>query len=100
LSRRYAGGRIVIYPQYIDSTRTRSEGRRLNKNDAVPKPTIEEIFEASRSLGLEPFIEDSRYPRDWVSYDKMIIVLKKYPKLKLLKLIALKIKEFRKHRVT
>lgn len=95
MSRKYIGNRVVVYPQYVDSTKTRSEGRRIGKNEAIPKPTVEEIVEASRALGLEPLVENSRYPKDWFSCDKRVVVLKKYSKQKLLRIIASKIKESR-----
>lgn len=95
LSRDYKGKKIVIYPQYIDSTKSRSEGRRIPKHIAVSKPRIEEIIEAAEELGLNPEYEDSAYPREWWIKGR-VAVDKVGSKINTLKLIAQKIKELRK----
>ncbi|MFP4632281.1 MAG: signal recognition particle subunit SRP19/SEC65 family protein [Halobacteriales archaeon] len=56
----------VIWPAYIDSTKTRSEGRRVPVDAAVESPTAEEIARAVKQVGYEPTYEpDKRYPRSW-----------------------------------
>lgn len=48
----------VIYPQYIDSTATPALGRRLTAKNAVPKPTLEEMYNALVSMGFSPVFAD------------------------------------------
>jgi len=99
LSRELKGKKTVIYPQYLDSAKTRSEGRRVPLNIAVSNPLIEEIYAAAEALGLNPEIEEEkRYPKLWWEQPGRVIVDKVGSKLKTLKLVASKINELRKHR--
>jgi signal recognition particle subunit SRP19 len=96
LSKDYRGKKIVVYPQYIDSTKSRSNGRRIPLKDALPHPSIEEIVEAADKLGLNPLLEeDKKYPREWWSSTGRVIVDKRGSKLETLRLIARKIREIR-----
>lgn len=97
-SRDYIDVRIVLWPVYIDSTKSRGKGRKISKHHAVPRPRVEEIVEAAEILGLRPIIEDKKYPRLWWEQEKRIIVLKKYPRQELLRKIAEKVKEIREAR--
>jgi len=97
-SREYINERIVLWPVYIDSTKSRKKGRKISKQDGVPRPRVEEIVEAAEILGLEPIIEDKKYPRLWWEQEKRVVVLKKYSRQELLKRIARKIKEIREAR--
>jgi signal recognition particle subunit SRP19 len=57
--------KLIIWPVYFDSTKTRSEGRRVPKNLAVPSPRIVEVKDAAEKLGLpHELVAD-------VSYSKM-----------------------------
>eukprot|EP00766_Chilomastix_caulleryi_P000467 gnl/Chilomastix_caulleri/1455.p1 GENE.gnl/Chilomastix_caulleri/1455~~gnl/Chilomastix_caulleri/1455.p1 ORF type:complete len:94 (+),score=15.11 gnl/Chilomastix_caulleri/1455:170-451(+) len=55
----------TIYPHYINSKKERKMGRRISAKLGVPNPTIDEISEACKTLGLiyqaEP---DHSYSRD------------------------------------
>ncbi|MEM0380404.1 MAG: signal recognition particle protein Srp19 [Desulfurococcaceae archaeon] len=95
MSREYRGSRIVIYPQYIDSNRSRSEGRRVSLKYAVPNPRVDEIIRAAELIGLKPIVENKKYSREWWGSSQRIVVNKKGSKLKTLVEIALKIKEYR-----
>lgn len=95
MSREYKGKRIVVYPQYIDSRKSRNKGRRIPLSYAVPSPRVEEIVRAAEKLGLNPVIEESKYPREWWTSEERVVVDKKNSKLKTLKLIAEKINEMR-----
>ncbi len=97
-SRDYIDERIVLWPVYIDSTKSRGKGRKISKRDAVPRPRVEEIVEAAEILGLKPIVEDKNYPRLWWEQEKRVVVLKKYPRQELLRRIARKIKEIREAR--
>jgi signal recognition particle subunit SRP19 len=71
--------KTIIWPVYIDSKRTKKEGRRISKENAVPSPKLREISNAAKKLNLNPEVEnDKSYSRSWwetsgrVSVDKNI----------------------------
>jgi signal recognition particle subunit SRP19 len=45
--------KVIIWPAYFDSAKTRKEGRRVPKSLAVQSPKITEIKEAAEKLGLK-----------------------------------------------
>ena len=65
----------IIWPVYIDSKKSRGEGRKIKKNDAVSSPKLTEISRAARKLNLNPKTEDDKsYPRFWWEGSGRIIV--------------------------
>jgi signal recognition particle subunit SRP19 len=58
----------TIYPNYIDSTKTIAEGRKLPKGKCVDTPTAREIFSVCRHLQIKTVLEpEKKYSRDpWV----------------------------------
>ncbi len=75
--------KYVLYPEYFDSKRTRSQGRRVPIGAAVPEPTVKKIFTAAKYLELEPEIQsDKAYPRSWWENNGRILVEKKWSKQK------------------
>lgn len=65
----------IIWPVYVDSNRSRREGRKINKEDAVSKPKLTEISRAARKLNLNPKVEDDKsYPGSWWENSGRIIV--------------------------
>jgi signal recognition particle subunit SRP19 len=88
---------IIMWPQYFEAKKTRSEGRRLPQNLAVDKITIKEIVNAANKLGYEIQVEPHlKYPREWWETSGRILVnTKGKKKSKVLKEIA---KEIRKSR--
>jgi len=98
VSRDYKGKRVVVWATYIDSSQTRSQGRRLSREKAVWRPRLEEIVRAAEELGLDPVVEDSPYPRRWFEDKKRVVVDKVESKRKTLLLIAETIKKLREHR--
>jgi signal recognition particle subunit SRP19 len=55
----------VLYPVYMDSSKTCAEGRRVAKSQGVPSPTLAEIRKACARLGVECVEEDHKvYSRD------------------------------------
>ncbi|MGQ9759322.1 MAG: signal recognition particle subunit SRP19/SEC65 family protein [Candidatus Methanomethylicaceae archaeon] len=65
----------VIWASDFDSQRSRMEGRRVPKSLAVESPSIEEIFEACKALGLDPILErDKRLPRsNWEKSGRVLV---------------------------
>ena len=98
MSRRYRGRRVVLWPVNIDATASRGEGRKIPLRYAVRKPRVEEIVEAARELGLNPEVEEARYPRRWWEQRQRIVVDKLGSKLKTLIAIAEAVKRLRERR--
>ncbi len=56
----------IIWTTYIDRKLTKKEGRRISKNKAILRPTIEELEEAAKKLGFEVLSKkNARYPPSW-----------------------------------
>jgi signal recognition particle subunit SRP19 len=89
-------GKVVIWPAYIDSTKTRSEGRIISKKNAVSNPTIDEIAAAALKMGLSAEVErDKSYPRQWWEESGRVFILKSEPKTALAKKIGRTIRQIR-----
>jgi signal recognition particle subunit SRP19 len=98
-SREYEGEKVILYPEYFDSTLTRKQGRRLSQKYCVSKPTVEEIFEAAEKLGLNPLIEDKHYPREWWRKRGRVVVDKKdHSKTAVLRSIGEELKRIREEK--
>eukprot|EP01096_Ripella_sp_DP13-Kostka_P008178 TRINITY_DN3045_c0_g1_i1.p1 TRINITY_DN3045_c0_g1~~TRINITY_DN3045_c0_g1_i1.p1 ORF type:complete len:157 (-),score=62.43 TRINITY_DN3045_c0_g1_i1:22-456(-) len=68
----------TIYPAYINSQKTVQEGRRVPKSKCFENPTITQIAEACRTLGLSVVIEGNKiYPKDTLEYGRVKVQLKK-----------------------
>jgi signal recognition particle subunit SRP19 len=81
--------KAIIWPAYFDQSKSRSEGRRVPKNSAVPSPKIDEVTEAARKLGLEPEVRpEVGYPKTPWLKTGMLLVEKKEPKEQIIKKIA------------
>jgi len=88
--------KLVIWPVYMDATKSRGEGRILSAKDSVKSPVIREIEKAARELNLGPVVEtDKSYPKSWWSTGGRVLVDKKGPKSRIAKQIASKINETR-----
>ncbi len=81
--------KTIIWSVYFDQSKTRMEGRRIPKNQAVISPKITEIKEAADKLGLENEINlEARYPKNHWAKTGMLIVEKKEPKEAIIKKLA------------
>lgn len=76
-----------IYPVYFDSTRSREEGRRVRKEDAVPNPLAREIVEALSQIGqkhnlpLKIVLEPAKcHPKDWANPGRVKVLIKENAK--------------------
>ncbi len=55
-----------LYPVYFDASRTRDEGRRVNKELAVMNPLAKQLADAVTSLGFRCVFEPGKtHPKDW-----------------------------------
>lgn len=81
--------KIIIWPAYFDSTKTRTEGRRVPKSLAVPSPKSLDIKEAAEKLGLETeLVAETCYSRTPWLKNGMILVKKKESKEQIVQKIA------------
>jgi signal recognition particle subunit SRP19 len=69
--------RIIIWPAYFDSTKTRKDGRRVPKSLAVPSPKVLEIRDAAEKIGLEhEIVPEAGYPKTPLLKTGMLLVKK------------------------
>lgn len=88
--------KTIIWPVYIDSEKTKKDGRRISKKDAVPSPKLREISAASKKLNLNPEVENNKsYSRSWWESPGRVSVDKNIPKRELLVKISNMIKGMR-----
>lgn len=81
--------KAIIWPIYFDINKSRLEGRRVPKNQAVITPKIAEIKEAADKLGLQNEIRlEAHFPRMPWSKSGMLLVEKKEAKEAIIKKIA------------
>jgi signal recognition particle subunit SRP19 len=88
--------KMIIWPAYFDSMKTRTDGRRVSKNLAVPSPKILELKEAADKLHLEcETVLDVAYPRTPWLKTSMLLVKKKEAKEQMIKKIAMQLVKIR-----
>ncbi|MEM0007514.1 MAG: signal recognition particle subunit SRP19/SEC65 family protein [Candidatus Bathyarchaeia archaeon] len=93
--------KVILWPAYFDSTKTRGEGRKISKSLAVPSPKITELKEAAEKLGLEcELVVDVSYPKTPWLKTGMLLVAKKEAKNQLLKKIARQLQKIRGAAIT
>jgi signal recognition particle subunit SRP19 len=88
---------VVVWPAYIDSEKSRGDGRKIPAKSAVASPKLTEIQKAAKKLGLKPKTEkDKAYPKTWWKKSGLVRVEKKKAKTLILKEISAEIKKNRK----
>ncbi|HDN81244.1 MAG: signal recognition particle protein Srp19 [Methanomicrobia archaeon] len=87
--------RMVIWKSNLEANKTRKEGRKISRGIAVKDLKLKDISKAAHELKLNPQMENKKHPR---GVDGRVLVDKKYPKIKTLKLIADEIRKIRKER--
>jgi signal recognition particle subunit SRP19 len=66
-----------IYPIYFDAGRSRAEGRRVGKENAVANPLAREIVTACGRLRLETLFEPAKFhPKDWSNPGRVKVKVK------------------------
>ncbi|MHA1638415.1 MAG: signal recognition particle subunit SRP19/SEC65 family protein [Candidatus Thorarchaeota archaeon] len=66
---------IIVWPVYLDSRISKSQGRRIPTNLAAPNITLDILREAAEMSGLDFDIEaDKRYPRETVRRGGYLVV--------------------------
>ncbi len=77
--------RTTIWPVYIDSEKTKKEGRRVSKENSVPSPKLREITNAAKKLQLNPEVENQKaYSRSWWEPTGRVTIDKNMPKREIL----------------
>ena len=73
-----------IYPVYFDASRSREQGRRVKKEDAVQNPLAWEIVNALQHIGNSmgvplqiAFEPDKGHPKDWGNPGRVRVLVKK-----------------------
>jgi signal recognition particle subunit SRP19 len=86
----------VIWPAYLDATKSRGEGRLLSLKDSIKSPVLREIEKAALELDLAPVVEsDKAHPKSWWIISGRVLVDKKRPKSFITKQIAAHISKTR-----
>jgi len=81
--------KAIVWPTYFDQAKTRTNGRRVPRNLAIPYPKIDEIQAATQKLGMKTEISnDAGFPKCPWQKTGMIKVEKKTSKEQILKAIA------------
>ncbi len=89
--------KIVIWPVYFDSTKTRAEGRSVPKSLTVSSPGLEEIRRAVERVGFRAeVILDAAHPSNPLRKTGMMILSKKDPKTRILRTIAKELVDIRR----
>jgi signal recognition particle subunit SRP19 len=64
----------VIWPAFLDAERSRSEGRRVSEDLAVPDPAVDEIARAVQQVGYDAVVErDKIYPREYEPRGRVLV---------------------------
>lgn len=72
-----------LYPVYFDASRSRVEGRRVGKKQAVHNPLAREIVDAVQALGLKVMFEPGKiHPKDWSNPGRVRVAVKEQEKRK------------------
>ncbi|MDJ1420988.1 MAG: signal recognition particle protein Srp19 [Candidatus Methanoperedens sp.] len=88
--------KLIIWPVYLDATKSRAEGRILPMKESIKSPTLKEIEKAAAELNLGPVVEtDKAYPKSWWTTGGRVLVDKKGPKSITVKQIAQRINKTR-----
>jgi signal recognition particle subunit SRP19 len=81
--------KAIIWPTYFDAAKTRKEGRRVPKNQAVQSPKILEIQQAAVKLGLKNEINlEAHFPKTPWAKTGMLLVEKREAKERIIQKIA------------
>jgi signal recognition particle subunit SRP19 len=81
--------KILLWPAYFDSTKTRLQGRRVPKNMTVSTPRLDELQKAAEKCGFQPqTLADVRHPNSPWQKTGLIVVPKTASKTLIIRRIA------------
>jgi|TARA_B100001105_G_scaffold165998_1_gene133564 signal recognition particle subunit SRP19 len=83
---------IVIWLDYFNKTLSRKKGRRLPKEKCIFDPSLNELIESSKAVGLVPTETNDqvRFPRRSYVRSGYIVLEKKFSKTSILNKISTK----------
>jgi len=82
-------GKIILWPVYFDSTKTRIEGRKIPKSYAIQSPRIEELEKAVQRLGLQSqTVANTAHSREPWRKTGLLIVSKEGSKTQIMRKVA------------
>ncbi|MGQ9514308.1 MAG: signal recognition particle subunit SRP19/SEC65 family protein [Thermoproteota archaeon] len=88
--------RVVIHPVYIDSSKTRADGRRVSRAKGVHSPRLSEIVAACSALRFNFIVdENASHPTEPTERRGVVRVIKMGRKTEMLERIAMQIKRSR-----
>ena len=87
--------RVVVWLDYLDSERKRSEGRRVPLNSCVRAPTLDEVMLACKKLNLEAQPEKAFHPKAARRQSGYVSIKKKGPKQQIIMSIAREMSKIR-----
>jgi len=81
--------KVVLWPAYFDSAKTRVEGRRIPKGLAVSSPRLDELQRAAERCGLQAeVVPEVRHPHAPWQKTGLILVSKSVPKVQIIRRVA------------
>ncbi len=84
----------VLWPEYFDISRTRSQGRRVGKALAIQEPSMAMMIKAVEKLGLQWKVEEGKsHPGAWWNKQGLLLVENTMPKSALLPKVAEMLKQ-------
>ncbi len=86
---------VIIWPAFLDSDLSRSEGRRLRRKRCVKSPPLDEMLEAATTLGIEARVEKKSYPRRWAEDRRALVLEERVPRSKAIPMISDEIRRTR-----
>ena len=81
--------KILLWPAYFDSNKTRLQGRRVPKSLAITSPKLEQIQNATKSIGLQSEVGfDVKYPKTPWQKTGYVLIPKKGLKTQIIRKLA------------
>ena len=87
--------RLVVWLDYLDSEKKRSEGRRVPLNSCVRAPNLEELAQACKKLKLDFQTQKAFHPRSSRRQSGYVSIKKAGPKQQTLMAIAREVSRVR-----
>jgi signal recognition particle subunit SRP19 len=81
--------KVILWPIYFDSTKTRTEGRKIPKSYAVQSPRIDELEKVIRRLGFQfQTVINAAHSREPWRKTGLLVVSKEGSKTQIIRRIA------------
>jgi len=88
--------KVVLWPAYFDSTKTRLQGRRIPKELAVTSPRLDELQKAAERCRLQPeAVPDVKHPHAPWQKTGLIFVPKSASKMQIIRRVAKELSNIR-----